>query len=261
MVSDDLAFNALKKEFDRTRALLEEEKKRTVDLENRIQEQEAQFTEQYQKLLKVEKGLVSGEETLHTIEQEKIKALSRHLAKEHNMRLAAEDAKDALEEDYKQRLADERVKREELLAEKDVEIESLKDTIAEKDEQIEEERRRVKKVEERELDTIINVATEPSPRERSSDELMGEEDANWLTETQDFVKILHRWGSIKLDEAVQTMDSDTETVREYARILKEKGLIKVDGIDGENPTFRATRDLVGKVNELRVKARRRGRIQ
>lgn len=260
MVSDDLSFNALKKEFDRTRELLEEEKKRTADLEERIKEQEAQFTTQYQKLLQVEKGLVSGEETLHTIEQEKIKALSRHLAREHKMRLEADDAKDALEEEYKQKLADERVDRERLLAEKDVEIEALNEQLVEKDAVIEEGLKRAKVVEDRELDTIVDVVNEPSSRELSRNELMGEEDASWLTETQDLIKILHRWGSIKLEEAAQTMDSDEETVREYARILKEKGLILVEDIDAENPTFRATRGLVGKINDLRVKARRRGRL-
>ena len=248
MVSDDLSYDLLKKQFERVRKLYDDERKKTEELEKRIKEQEKQFTEQYERLLEIERDVTSGEGVVQTIEQEKIRALSRHLGQEHKMRLDAEDAKEKFREEYELKLAEERTEREKLSVDKEAEIESLKDKLKEyKD--------KLSKYEERELNAIIHTIKKPSS------DLAGEESSNWVAETQDLIKVLHRWGSIKLDEAAQTLDLDREIVRSYAKILHEKGLVRVDDLKSPNPTIRATRDLVEKLNDLTLKMRRKGRLQ
>jgi hypothetical protein len=256
MVSDDLSYSVLKKECDRIHRLYDEEKKKTAELERKLEEQDKRISGQYEKLFEDEKRFISGEETLHTLEQEKIKALSQHLAREHKLRLELTEEKEKLAKDYEKKLAEEGALRERLLAEKDAEIEALKGELVKKDNAIDSLKGKAEEYKARELDNILNVEGEPS-----DSDLIKDEDSNWITETQDLVKILHRWGSIKLSEAAQTMESDKDTVRSYAKVLVEKGLIKVDDLDSENPTLRATRNLVGKLNELKVRMRRRGRLQ
>ena len=253
MVSDDLSYNVLKKEFDRIRHLYDEERKKTADLERRLEAQEKEASGQTERLLEDEQRFVSGEETVHSLEQEKIKALSRHLSREHKMRLDETEAKEKLAKDYEKKLADAQAACERRVSEKDEEIAALKEELGKKDKVIESVTSRSEQYKERELDSILNV------RGGAQDgNLMGEEDGDWISETQDLIKVLHRWGSIKLDEAAQTMDLDRETVLSYANVLEEKGLIKVDDADSDNPTFRATRNLIGKLNDLKMKMRRRG---
>lgn len=257
MVSDDLSYDVLKRESDRIRKLYDAEKNKTAELEKRVEEQEKQFTEQYQKLLQAETGLVSGEETLHSIEQEKIAALSRNLKREHKMRLAAEEAVYKLRDEYEAKLDKQMAERVKLLEEKDEIIASLKDEINSKDEEIDAERDKSGKYEARELDTILDVEGGVG----GADFGLGLGEFNWVTETRDLIKVIHRFGSVKLDEAAETLGSDDETVRSYARILKEKNLIKVDDINAPNPTLRATRDLVERLNDIKMRMKRRGRIQ
>ncbi|MFH1834630.1 MAG: hypothetical protein ABH851_00410 [Methanobacteriota archaeon] len=255
MESDDLTFDLVKKELDRVRRLYVQEQEKNRELEKRLSEQQKDFSDQYDSITEMQNALSSEGGPVESLDQEKIKVMSRHLAREHKMRFDAIDGLDKVKKEGELRLADERTEREVFLADKDREIESLKDELAQKDELIRKEREKSNVYEERELNTLLDVMVSPQK------ELIGGEETTWVTETQDLIKVLHRWGSIKLDEASQTMDLDGETVRSYAKILLDKGLIKSDDFDSPNPTLRATRDLVGKLNDLTIKKRRRGRFQ
>ena len=255
MVEDDLAYNALKKEFDRLRGLLDEERSKVTQLSEQLVNQEKGFEDKLDSLIDADSSTEKDDIIIRSAQDEKIKALSRHLGKEHSLRLDAQDQKNKLGEDYQKQLSQAKQDFERQIKEKEGEVTSLRKQVSEKDELIRDEKDKVKHFEDRELHSILSMDDDSG-----GGELMGEEDSSWITETQDFVKILHRFGSIKLEEASQTMDVPEETVRAYAKILDEKELIVVDDLDAPNPTIRATRDLVERVNDMKTKMRRRGRL-
>jgi len=237
--------------------LYEEERKKRAALEAELAEKERQFTEQYQKLLQVEQGIIDGEETIRTIEQEHIKSLTQHL---HRERRKSSDLEKRIEETKSQcnaQLAEERKKAEEAIKGKDEEISALSQEVG---------MWKTKYKTEHEARIVLEesrMSQAMSQKKVHGDGRMFDEDApgdDSISQTQDLVKILSRYGRVKLSEVASLLEQEPSEVMKKIRILHERKFVKIENPKSPDPTLLATKDLVKKISDLRMKLRRRGRV-
>lgn len=238
-------------ELQQLRKLYEAEKKKNEQLAAELKEREKKFTEQYQKLLQVEQGIISGEEALRTIEQEHIDSLSYHLRKEHKAKLELEKT-----------LEDERKRFEDEIAAKDRNIASFEKTVRELNLELNSTREEVLS-----KDSALQVKDDESWEKilaktgLASDLDLGFEGEHETVnvQLQDLLKLLGRIGKIRVSDAARNLGTDEKQVMKFAKLLHKKNFVKVENLKSGDPTLRATKELIGKLSELRLKLRRKGR--
>ncbi len=230
-MTEDL--EALKKE-------LTEERERRVKLESQLEDKEKKFTEQYQRLLQVEQGIITGEEALRTIEKDHIDTLSRHLRKEHKARTEVEETL------YKERAGFEQKLRKE----------------KEKSAALEEKVKQLSENADSSEDMSVKMAKATEISGLASDMNLGLEDPldSFAVETQDFLKLISRIGKVSVSEAARTLDIDRRKVLKCAKELRKKGFVTIETTKNKDQLVSSTKDLVKKMSDMKISMRKKGRF-
>lgn len=241
----------MKAKLTELRRQYEEEKQRRADLEKKLSENEKKFTEQYQKLLDVEQGIISGEEAIRTIEREHIDSLTHHLRKEHKIRIRIEkereDERKASDGELSHKDV-EIVEKEKIIHDLEHKLDDLRGKLADKDD-------KMKKHEEEDINKMVGVGGLAADLDIGFE---GYEDSR-LVQMQDILKLVGRIGRIRLSDVSRNLDMDQRRIVEHIRLFQKKGLIKVENPKQKDPTLRATRKLIKKMSDLRIKLKKKGR--
>jgi len=235
----------IKKQLAQAKESLAEARKKRGELEAKIKTDDEKFTKQFQHLLDVEKGLITGEDALHLIERQHIDALAVSLRKENKRRLDAEE------------------KLKKVLAGHDKEVEEIKNHDRA---EIEKRNKLIRKLKTKLLETRDKLEYEKNKREEFEERTTKEiaqrvgtgapKDAE--NPMQMFINLLGRLGNVNVSEAERTLEIPAEELRDFARVLSERGLVKASDLPDGDLMVNPTPQFVKKINELRAAARRKG---
>lgn len=231
---------------------LVEEIEKSKKLEKDLRDSEKKFTAQYQRLLQIEQGIITGEEALRTIEREHIDSLTYHLRKEHKSRMEADERFRIETEKFEEELIKEREttrKSERRANELADELQLMRDKSKEKD----------KKIDDAETEAWNKLLTVSGLAYDIDMGITGVDDS-WLVQIQDLLKLLVRIGKVRISDAARILEVDKKRIVKFAKILKKRGMLNVERTKHHDPLLSATRKLVTSVNEMKLKLRKKGRL-